>query len=81
MELVAGYLGQTAMKTAEVCDKATGGVLFIDEAYSLAPEGDGGSGATMALSANRRNLDGDREFENLKTKLLGLQALPKEPMP
>jgi len=34
-ELVAGYLGQTAMKTAEVCDKATGGVLFIDEAYAL----------------------------------------------
>ena len=34
-ELVAGYLGQTAMKTAEVCAKAKGGVLFIDEAYAL----------------------------------------------
>jgi SpoVK/Ycf46/Vps4 family AAA+-type ATPase len=35
-ELVAGYLGQTAIKTTEVCAKAKGGVLFIDEAYSLA---------------------------------------------
>ena len=33
-ELVAGYLGQTAIKTAEVAAKAYGGVLFIDEAYS-----------------------------------------------
>lgn len=34
-DLIGGYLGQTAMKTKKVLDEAIGGVLFIDEAYSL----------------------------------------------
>ncbi|MDO4813462.1 MAG: AAA family ATPase [Gemella sp.] len=34
-DLIAGYQGQTALKVREVIDKAKGGVLFIDEAYSI----------------------------------------------
>jgi hypothetical protein len=47
-ELVAGYLGQTALKTSEVIATAIGGALFIDEAYALAHD-DFGSEAIDTL--------------------------------
>ena len=52
--LVAGYVGQTAIKTAEKIEEATGGVLFIDEAYALTSggnfaHGDFGSEAIQTL--------------------------------
>jgi ATP-dependent Lon protease len=37
-DLIAGYLGQTAIKTKKVIEECIGGVLFIDEAYSLSSE-------------------------------------------
>ena len=49
-------------------------MLFIRERRLwlwLAPDARGGSSATMALSANRKTLDGDREFDRLRERLLG----------
>jgi len=42
--LVAGYVGQTAIKTNAKIEEAIGGVLFIDEAYSLTNSGNNGFG-------------------------------------
>lgn len=44
-QLVAGYVGQTAIKTKEILDRALDGVLFIDEAYSLNANDDYGKEA------------------------------------
>ncbi|QTJ41138.1 AAA family ATPase [Dolosigranulum pigrum] len=48
-DLVAGYVGQTAEKTHELIKSAKGGVLFIDEAYSLLPKKSGNDFASEAV--------------------------------
>jgi len=60
-DLVAGYLGQTALKTQKVIESCLGGVLFIDEAYSLGDASDSFSRECVdtlceALSAHKGEL-------------------------
>lgn len=51
-DLVAGYVGQTAIKTTDAIQKAMGGVLFVDEAYSLYRKGhDSGHGSDFGMEA------------------------------
>lgn len=59
--LVAGYVGQTALKTKEALDRAKGGVLFVDEAYSLVGEGsnDYGDEAIETIITHMENQRGD----------------------
>jgi hypothetical protein len=55
-DLIAKYLGQTAAKTQEVIDDAVGGVLFIDEAYSLGNADGGDSYAKECIDTINQNL-------------------------
>ena len=61
-KLVAGYVGQTALKVQEVIEEAKGGVLFIDEAYALSVDTGAGFGdeaistLVKAMEDNRENM-------------------------
>jgi len=57
--LVAGYVGQTAAKTNSLVDKAMGGVLFIDEAYTISTGGENDFGRE-AIDALVKRLEDDR---------------------
>lgn len=58
--LVAGYLGQTAIKTNSVIDEALDGVLFIDEAYSLSEDRDSFGKEAIATLLKRMEDNRDR---------------------
>ncbi|MDE6689637.1 MAG: AAA family ATPase, partial [Prevotella sp.] len=58
-KLVAGFSGQTAIKTNQLIDMAMGGVLFIDEAYTL-KSGDNDSFGSEAIDTLLKRLEDDR---------------------
>jgi len=62
-DLVGEYLGATAIKTNELIDSVLGGVLFIDDAYSLVNEGDGQGDrfGNEAVQALLKRAEDDRE--------------------
>lgn len=59
--MVAGYMGQTAIKVKEVIDKAKGGVLFIDEAYALSNETPGGDFGQEAIDTLVKGMEDNRD--------------------
>ncbi|MBM7837770.1 SpoVK/Ycf46/Vps4 family AAA+-type ATPase [Alkalihalobacillus xiaoxiensis] len=84
-DLVSGYIGQTAIKTNEVIQDALGGVLFIDEAYSLIQGGTNDYGAeavttlTQAMTEHEENLivvfaGYQREMQQLLQSNPGLES-------
>lgn len=59
--LVAQYAGQTGPKTNKLCDSANGGVLFIDEAYSLIDSSGDDSYGREAIQTLLKRMEDDRE--------------------
>ena len=61
-DLVAEYVGQTAVKTADVIQRAMGGVLFVDEAYALASgKGEGNSFNEEAVATLIQAMENNRD--------------------
>ncbi|MFN6082586.1 MAG: AAA family ATPase, partial [Bacteroidota bacterium] len=60
--LVGGYVGQTALKTTEMLNKAMGGVLFIDEAYALSEGGENDYGKEAIETILKRMEDNRGDF-------------------
>ena len=75
-DLVAGYLGQTAIKTTKILDNALGGILFIDEAYTLNQTYSAGSDS-FGLEAIDTIL---KYMEDNKDSLMVIVAGYKQPM-
>ena len=59
--LVAGFVGQTALKAQEVVDKALGGVLFIDEAYALANQDNANDFGREAIEVLLKGMEDHRD--------------------
>lgn len=59
--LVAGFVGQTAIKTSEVVQKALGGVLFIDEAYALTNQENANDFGKEAIEVLLKNMEDHRK--------------------